>query len=96
MLRRVFQLHVSFGPGEAYMFVIKLVTIGSGNGLSPVQMFTAKPLPGPMVTKNQSDIYAQILVTLGQKYQNFLPRKYRWKCRLQNGDHFVQVSMWQD
>ena len=72
------------------MYVVNLTIIGSDNGLSPARrqailltnagVLLMGPL-GTNLSETLIDIYA------------FHSRKRLWKCRLENGGHFVAVSM---
>ena len=55
-------------------------------------LFSAKPLPGPMLTYCKLDYLDKISVKLKLK-SRFHSRKCIWKCCLQNGSHFVEISM---
>ena len=53
-------------------------------------MFSAKPLPEPMMTFNKLDPYEETSLKFQSKYRTFLSWKCIWKCCLWNDDHFVQ------
>ena len=57
------------------------------------RLFSTKPLPEPMLAFCLLDPYEQTSVKFESKYKNFLSWKCIWKCRLQNGGHFVQGEM---
>ena len=70
--------------------VRKLTINGSDNGLSPgwcqaiIWTTAGILLIGPLAT-NSSEILAKLI--------HFHSRKYIWKCRLENGGHFISASM---
>ena len=49
----------------------------------------AKPLPGPIMAYRQSDPSGELSVKFESKYKTFNWWKCIWKCRLQNGGHFL-------
>ena len=66
---------------------VKRAITRSGDGLPPNQR---KPLlNADSLSTEPSDLKSAKFYT---KYRNFLSIKYIWKCRLQNGNHFVQVT----
>ena len=54
----------------------------------------AKPLPGPMMTYRQLDLWEQISIKFLSKYTIFHWRKCIWKCRLWNACHLVSTSIY--
>ena len=74
-------------PKVPRICISELGNIGSGNGLSPIRRqaitWTSFHLLSMQILgKNFSEIRL--------KNKTFLSLKCTWKCRLQNGDHFVQ------
>ena len=73
-----------------HICVSKLTIIGSYNGLSPdrrqaiIWTNAGLLLIGPLGTN-----FSEILIEI----QHFHSRKCIWKCRLQNGGHFVSAPM---
>ena len=53
-------------------------------------LFGAKLLPEPALTNCQLDHWKQTSGKFESKRRNFHSWKCFWKCRLQNGSHFVQ------
>ena len=74
-----------------HICVCKLTIIGSDNGLSPgrrqaiIWTIAGIFLIGPL---------GKTSVKFEPKYKTFLSWKCVWKCRLENGGHFVSVSVW--
>ena len=54
------------------------------------RLFGAKPLSKPTVGYCQLDPKEQTSVKFWSQYKTFHSRKCIWKCRLRNGDNFVQ------
>ena len=73
-----------------HICVSKLTIIGSDNGLSPgrrqatIRTNAAILLTGPLIT-NSSESFVEIIT--------FSFKKCNWKCRLENGGHFVSVCL---
>ena len=57
------------------------------------RLFGAKPLPEPMFNNCHLDPKEQTSVKFKSKYKTFHPRKYIWKCPLQNAGDFVNEEM---
>ena len=57
------------------------------------RLFGTKPLPEPMVAYYQLGPWELISVKFGYEFHHFHSRKCIWKCRLQNGSHYVLASM---
>ena len=57
------------------------------------RLFSAKPLPEPMLAYCQSDPYEQISVKLKSKYKLFINETAFENAIGQNGGHFVQGQM---
>ena len=56
-------------------------------------LFSAKPLPEPMLTYCQIDPQEWTSMKFKSKHKTFHSWKCIWKCRLWNGGHFVQGEM---
>ena len=57
------------------------------------RLLGAKPLSEPMLPYCELDLKEHISVKFDLKFKNFHSQKNTWKCRLQNGSHFVSASM---
>ena len=53
------------------------------------RLFSAKPLPEPILPYCQLDPWKQTPVKFESKYKTFHSWKCTWKCHLGNGGHFV-------
>ena len=53
----------------------------------------AKPLPEPMLAYCQLDSREYISVKFESEYYYFHSKKSIWKCRQENGGHFVSASV---
>ena len=68
---------------------VKWVIIGSDNDLPPVGCQAIIWTNAGLFSIDHSE---QISVAFELKSNNFLSRKCDWKCRLQNGGHFISAT----
>ena len=80
----------SLRPRDTYM---RLWTRSSLVQIMACRLLGAKPLSEPMLTYSQSGHKEQNSVKYHSKLEHFHSRKCIWKCRLENGGHFVSTSM---
>ena len=82
----------SLRPGDAYMHRQPTTWLVQ---IMACHLFGAKPLSEPTLGYCHLDTWEQTSVKFNSKFKHFHSRKCIWKCCLENGGHFVSVSMCQ-